>query len=82
MQKRKNYSLGNALKNSKSHPWGKGASYRYTSDQLVEVGHKAGYSYKELYKKLEAIANITEKSAPHVSRTWRVAAAIAHNKAY
>lgn len=53
------YALGIAEQASTSHPWGKGATEKYTAKGLVKHAEKEGYSDKYIAKKLQAVGNLS-----------------------
>jgi hypothetical protein len=78
----KHYELGIEEQITKSHPWGKGATEKYTPEEMVAHARKKGLSYKEIWQKLHAqVAFRAHEKNTHAYKVFKKAEDIAHKKA-
>lgn len=78
----KHYELGIEEQTTKSHPWGKGATEKYTPEEMVSHAHRLGLNYKDIYRKLHAqVALRAHRKYEHAYKVFKKAEMIAHQEA-
>ncbi len=78
----KHYSLGIAEQATEVHPWGKGATEKYTPAEMVEHAHKEGLDYKYIWRKLHGqVAFRAHEKNTHAYEVFKKAEEIAHREA-
>jgi len=78
----KKYQLGIALQASPHKgAYGRGAGHE-SAEMLVRKGHSHHRSYAHVAKELNALANISERTAPTSSAHFRAGAKLARERAY
>jgi hypothetical protein len=78
----KHYELGIEEQATTEHPWGKGATEKYTPEEMVAHAHRKGLSYKNIYRKLHAqVALRAHEKRTHAYKVFKSAEEIAHKKA-
>lgn len=78
----KKYELGIEEETTEEHPWGKGATEKYTPEEMVKHARKEGLSYKNIYQKLHAqVAFRSREKEEHAYKVFKKAQDIAHKEA-
>lgn len=78
----KHYELGIEEQTTREHPWGKGATEKYTPEEMVKKAREEGLSYKNIYRKLHAqVAFRAHEKDTHAYKVFKKASDIAHKKA-
>lgn len=79
---KKYYELGIEEQTTKEHPWGEGATEKYTPEEMVEKAREEGLSYKNIYRKLHAqVAFRAHEKDTHAYKVFAKAQEIAHREA-
>lgn len=78
----KHYELGIEEQATREHPWGAGATEKYTPAEMVAHARREGLSYKNIYRKLHAqVAFRAHEKNTHAYEVFRKAEEIAHREA-
>ena len=78
----KHYGLGIDEQATREHPWGKGATERFTPEEMVNHARREGLSYKNIYRKLHAqVALRAHEKMNHAYKVFKHAEEIAYRKA-
>ena len=78
----KHYELGVEEQTTKEHPWGKGATEKYTPEEMVSHARRLGLSYKDIWQKLHAQVSLrAHKKYTTAYGVFKKAEEIAHKKA-
>lgn len=78
----KHYGLGIEEQTTREHPWGKGATGRFTPKEMVVHARRKGLSYKDIYRKLHAqVALRAHKRDTRAYKIFKRAEEIAHREA-